>query len=116
LTWSYSVWTTGMAYGPTHTASCPSRWLSCVCKILILLIDTLPPLVAQPNALWAPRSVDEGRTVVSGGTDRPATVRLLLTLNLRGSGEDKLLDFLPYAILGHPRDFCYIWHTTPPVL
>src|SRR5262249_21934933 len=36
-------------------------------------------------------NIDEGCTLASGRTDRPATVRLLLTLNLRVSGEDKLL-------------------------
>ena len=50
-------------------------------------------LVAQPDTLCELRPVDEGRTLVLGRTDRPATVWLLLTLNLRGSGEDKLLHF-----------------------
>jgi hypothetical protein len=27
-----------MAYGPTRRASCPSRWLSLVCKLPILLL------------------------------------------------------------------------------
>jgi len=28
-----------MAYGPTRLALCPSRWLSLVCRILVLLLD-----------------------------------------------------------------------------
>src|SRR5262249_2366461 len=29
----------GMAYSPTRLASCPSRWLSLVCKIPVLLLS-----------------------------------------------------------------------------
>jgi hypothetical protein len=31
----FMCWSSGMAYGPMRLASCPSPWLSLVCKILI---------------------------------------------------------------------------------
>src|SRR5215471_11122860 len=46
-------WSSGMAYGPTHRVSCPSRSLNLVCKIptACLVCQRLIPLVTYGTIL-----------------------------------------------------------------
>src|SRR5262249_6624362 len=52
-------WSSGMAYGPTHRVSCPSRSLNLVCKIptACLVCQRLTPLVKRLalKQAWLPR-------------------------------------------------------------
>jgi hypothetical protein len=66
-------WSSGMAYGPTRLASCPSRWLSFVCKIPVVLLgvpETHP--LGSSLGTAAAQSLHDGRRLHLRPSAHPA--------------------------------------------
>src|SRR5215475_5380011 len=104
-------WSSGMVYSPTRRVSCPSRWLSLVCKIPVLLfglsetntIDYGDSVTLQVSALHQSTSLGDPAFQPAGAASYVGVPCVRCT-HSTGGGSDRLVSWIASSGPGSIRN------------